>query len=107
MYTSPLRARPDGWNAARRSLRGSTPCPGTVNPQQLLFGINQGGTFDDLRVKHMQEIAALDLPGYAIGGLAVGESTETMYHILDVVLPHAPEGKPRYLMGGRHAVEYY
>lgn len=73
--------------------------PGTVNPEQLLFGINQGGTYDDLRVKHMHQIADLDLPGYAIGGLAVGESTETMYHILDVVLPHAPERKPRYLMG--------
>ncbi len=73
--------------------------PDTVNPQQLLFGINQGGTYDDLRVQHMEEIAALDLPGYAIGGLAVGESTETMYHILDVVLPHAPANKPRYLMG--------
>lgn len=73
--------------------------PGTVNPQQLLFGINQGGTYDDLRVRHMEQIAALDLPGYAIGGLAVGESTETMYHILDVVLPHAPADKPRYLMG--------
>lgn len=73
--------------------------PDTVNPQQLLFGINQGGTYDNLRVQHMEEIAALDLPGYAIGGLAVGESTETMYHILDVVLPHAPANKPRYLMG--------
>lgn len=71
----------------------------TVNRQQLLFGINQGGTYDDLRIQHMQEIAELDLPGYAIGGLAVGETHETMYHILDVVLPHAPELKPRYLMG--------
>ncbi len=73
--------------------------PDTVNPHQLLFGINQGGTYDDLRVAHMEEIAKLDLPGYAIGGLAVGESTDVMYHILDVVLPHAPEHKPRYLMG--------
>lgn len=73
--------------------------PDTVNPHQLLFGINQGGTYDDLRVAHMEEIAKLDLPGYAIGGLAVGESTDVMYHILDVVLPHAPEYKPRYLMG--------
>lgn len=71
----------------------------TVNPHQLLFGINQGGTYDDLRVQHMHDIAELDLPGYAIGGLAVGESTETMYHVLDVVLPHAPAHKPRYLMG--------
>lgn len=72
---------------------------GTVNPHQLLFGINQGGIHDDIRVAHMQEIAKLDLPGYAIGGLAVGETHEEMYHVLDVVLPHAPENKPRYLMG--------
>ncbi|MBE7036601.1 MAG: tRNA guanosine(34) transglycosylase Tgt [Ruminococcaceae bacterium] len=72
---------------------------GTVNPHQLLFGINQGGIHDDIRIAHMQEIAKLDLPGYAIGGLAVGETHEEMYHVLDVVLPHAPENKPRYLMG--------
>ena len=72
---------------------------GTINKNQLLFGINQGGTYEDIRIKHMQQIAKLDLPGYAIGGLAVGESTEEMYHILDVTLPHAPEDKPRYLMG--------
>lgn len=72
---------------------------GTVNKNQMLFGINQGATFDDLRIKNMQEIAKLDLDGYAIGGLAVGETTEEMYHILDVTLPHAPENKPRYLMG--------
>ena len=73
--------------------------PDTINKNQLLFGINQGGTFDDLRIWHMKEISKLDLPGYAIGGLAVGESHEEMYHILDVTLPHAPENKPRYLMG--------
>ena len=71
----------------------------TINKNQMLFGINQGGTFDDIRIEHMQRIAELDLPGYAIGGLAVGESHEEMYHILDVVLPHAPVNKPRYLMG--------
>lgn len=71
----------------------------TINKQQMLFGINQGGVFDDLRVWHMKEIAKLDLPGYAIGGLAVGETHEEMYHILDVVLPYAPTNKPRYLMG--------
>ncbi|MBE7016316.1 MAG: tRNA guanosine(34) transglycosylase Tgt [Ruminococcaceae bacterium] len=71
----------------------------TINKNQLLFGINQGGIFDDLRIWHMKEIAKLDLPGYAIGGLAVGETHEEMYHILDMVLPHAPENKPRYLMG--------
>ena len=73
--------------------------PDTINKEQLLFGINQGGTYDDLRIEHMKRIAELDLPGYAIGGLAVGESTETMYHILDEVLPYAPYDKPRYLMG--------
>ena len=71
----------------------------TINKEQMLFGINQGGIVDELRVWHMKEIAKLDLPGYAIGGLAVGESHEEMYHILDVTLPHAPENKPRYLMG--------
>ena len=71
----------------------------TINKNQLLFGINQGGVFDDIRVDHMKRIAKLDLPGYAIGGLAVGESHQEMYHILDVTIPHAPENKPRYLMG--------
>jgi len=72
---------------------------GTINKNQMLFGINQGATFDDLRIKNMQSIAKLDLDGYAIGGLAVGETHEEMYHILDVTVPHAPENKPRYLMG--------
>ena len=73
--------------------------PGAVNPGQVLFGINQGGTYADLRIRHMQEIAKLDLPGYAIGGLAVGESTETMYEIIEAVEPYMPADKPRYLMG--------
>ena len=73
--------------------------PDTVNPGQVLFGINQGGTYPDLRIWHMQEIAKLDLPGYAIGGLAVGESTEVMYEIIDAVEPYMPKDKPRYLMG--------
>ena len=73
--------------------------PETLNPQQKLFGINQGCTYDDLRIQHMKQIAELDLDGYAIGGLAVGEPTQEMYHILDVVLPYAPKDKPRYLMG--------
>ncbi len=72
---------------------------GTINPDQMLFGINQGGLFPDIRIKNMQNIAKLDLPGYAIGGLAVGETHAEMYHILDETLPHAPENKPRYLMG--------
>ncbi len=73
--------------------------PDTVNPQQLLFGINQGCTFEDLRIAHMKEIAAMDLDGYAIGGLAVGEPTEEMYRIIEAVEPYMPVDKPRYLMG--------
>lgn len=71
----------------------------TINKKQLLFAINQGGTYDDIRVEHMKTIAEMDLDGCAIGGLAVGEPTEVMYHILDEVLPYAPVNKPRYLMG--------
>lgn len=71
----------------------------TINPQQMLFGINQGGIYRDLRVDHMKEIAELDLDGYAIGGLAVGEPTEVMYEIIEEVEPHAPKNKIRYLMG--------
>ncbi len=71
----------------------------TINPNQLLFGINQGSTYKDLRIEHMKQIAELDLPGYAIGGLAVGESTEEMYSIIETVEPFMPKDKPRYLMG--------
>ena len=71
----------------------------TVNPGQMLWGINQGGTYPDLRVQHMKEIAKLDLPGYAIGGLAVGEPAPVMYEIIEAVEPHMPKDKPRYLMG--------
>ncbi len=73
--------------------------PDAVNPNQLLFGINQGCTFDDLRINHMKEIAKLDLDGYAIGGLAVGEPKEDMYRIISAVEPYMPQDKPRYLMG--------
>lgn len=73
--------------------------PDTVNREQMLWGINQGGTYKDLRIEHMQRIAELDLPGYAIGGLAVGESTEVMYEIIEAVEPHMPKNKTRYLMG--------
>ncbi|MCR4906113.1 MAG: tRNA guanosine(34) transglycosylase Tgt [Clostridiales bacterium] len=73
--------------------------PGTVNPGQMLFGINQGSTYADLRIRHMEQIRALDLPGYAIGGLAVGEETEEMYRIIEAVEPYMPKDKPRYLMG--------
>lgn len=73
--------------------------PETINKDQLLFGINQGCTYDDLRIEHMKEIAKLDLDGYAIGGLAVGEPKEDMYRIISAVEPYAPKNKPRYLMG--------
>ena len=73
--------------------------PDTINPNQLLFGINQGAIFEDIRIEHAQRIAELDLPGYAIGGLAVGETHEEMYHIIETVAPHLPENKPVYLMG--------
>lgn len=71
----------------------------TVNPHQLLFGINQGAVYDDIRIVHAQEISKLDLDGYAIGGLAVGETHEEMYRILDNVVPYLPVDKPTYLMG--------
>lgn len=72
---------------------------GAVNPHQMLFGINQGAIFPDIRIEHARRIAELDLPGYAIGGLAVGESHEQMYQILDEVIPYLPQDKPTYLMG--------
>ena len=71
----------------------------TINPHQMLFGINQGGTYEDLRIEHMKAIRELNLPGYAIGGLAVGETTEDMYRIIEAVEPYMPNDKPRYLMG--------
>ena len=71
----------------------------TINKHQMIFGINQGGVYEDLRIEHMKQIAEFDLDGYAIGGLAVGEETEDMYRIIDVVEPYMPVNKPRYLMG--------
>ena len=71
----------------------------TINKHQLLFGINQGGVLDDVRIEHAKEIAKMDLDGYAVGGLAVGETHEEMYHILDVTVPHLLQDKPTYLMG--------
>ena len=73
--------------------------PDTINPHQMLFGINQGGIYEDIRIRHAQMIRELDLDGYAVGGLAVGESHEDMYRILEAVVPHLPEDKPTYLMG--------
>ena len=71
----------------------------TINPHQLLFGINQGAIYEDIRISHAQQISELDLDGYAVGGLAVGETHEEMYHILDEVVPYLPQNKPTYLMG--------
>ncbi|WP_251860889.1 tRNA guanosine(34) transglycosylase Tgt [Clostridium sp. Marseille-Q2269] len=73
--------------------------PNTINNKQMLFGINQGGTYEDIRIEHAKTITKMDLDGYAIGGLAVGESHEDMYRIIDAVVPHLPEDKPIYLMG--------
>lgn len=71
----------------------------TINPKQMLFGINQGGTFEDIRIEHAKRISELDLDGYALGGLAVGESHEEMYRIIEETVPYLPENKPTYLMG--------
>ena len=71
----------------------------TINKEQLLFGINQGAVYEDIRIDHAKRISEMELDGYAVGGLAVGETHEEMYHILDVTVPHLPENKPTYLMG--------
>lgn len=83
----------------RDALKNYNEEPNAVNPGQVLFGINQGATFPDLRVRHMQQIAELNLAGYAIGGLAVGETHQEMYDTIEIVEEHMPKDKPRYLMG--------
>ncbi|CZT57040.1 tRNA guanosine(34) transglycosylase Tgt [Solibaculum mannosilyticum] len=99
-YVADSCARTVRWlKRCRQEMTRLNGLPDTLNPQQMLFGINQGGTFDDLRVAHMQEIAELDLDGYAIGGLAVGEPAEDMYRIISAVETFMPVNKPRYLMG--------
>ncbi|MDD6490209.1 MAG: tRNA guanosine(34) transglycosylase Tgt [Clostridia bacterium] len=99
-YTKNSCARTYRWLCrCRDKMRELNSLDTTINKQQMLFGINQGATFDDLRIDHMKRIRELDLDGYAIGGLAVGESAEEMYHIIEVVEPFMPEDKPRYLMG--------
>lgn len=99
-YVKNSCARTTRWLVrCQNEMRRLNALEGTVNPKQLLFGINQGGTYDEIRVSHMQEIAELNLDGYAIGGLAVGEPTEVMYHIIEQVEPFMPKEKPRYLMG--------
>ena len=99
-YAKASCARTTRWLVrCREEMRRLNSLPDTINPRQLLFGINQGCTFDDLRVEHMKQIADLQLDGYAIGGLAVGEPAEVMYHVIEQVEPHMPADKPRYLMG--------
>ncbi|MGN0178309.1 MAG: tRNA guanosine(34) transglycosylase Tgt, partial [Monoglobaceae bacterium] len=82
-----------------KELKNINSMDGTINKHQMLFGINQGGTYEDLRIENMKRIRELNTDGYAIGGLAVGESTEEMYHIIETVEPYMPGDKPRYLMG--------
>ena len=99
-YTARSIDRTTRWlRRCREELNRLAALPDTLNPRQMLFGINQGSTYRDLRIRHMQEIAALNLDGYAIGGLAVGETAEQMYETIEAVEPHMPPDKPRYLMG--------
>lgn len=99
-YIEASVARTTRWLArCKTEMARLNTLPDTINKNQLLFGINQGGIYEDIRIAHAKEIAKMDLDGYAIGGLAVGESHEDMYRILDAVVPHLPVDKPTYLMG--------
>lgn len=99
-YSTQSCARTTRWlKRCKAEMERLNSLPGTVNPHQMLFGINQGCVYDDLRIEHMKAIAELDLDGYAIGGLAVGEPAEDMYRIITAVEPYMPANKPRYLMG--------
>lgn len=99
-YVEESVARTERWlERCKKEMERLNSLPETINKHQMLFGINQGACFDDIRIANAQKIAELDLPGYSIGGLAVGESHEEMYHILDVTVPHLPQNKPVYLMG--------
>ena len=99
-YTKNSCDRTTRWlRRSREELNRLNQLEGTVNPDQFLFGINQGSTYADLRVRHMEQIREIDCEGYAIGGLAVGEETEEMYRIIEAVEPYMPTNKPRYLMG--------
>jgi queuine tRNA-ribosyltransferase len=99
-YVEQSVARTTRWlQRCKNEMARLNSLPDTINPNQMLFGINQGAIFDDIRIAHADTISELNLDGYAIGGLAVGESHEEMYHILDVTVPHLPENKPTYLMG--------
>lgn len=99
-YMEDSVARTTRWLArCKEEMARLNSLPDTINKHQMLFGINQGGIYEDIRIAHAKEIAKMDLDGYAIGGLAVGESHEDMYRILDAVVPHLPVDKPTYLMG--------
>lgn len=99
-YVSRSIARTTRWLVrCKKEMERLNVLPDTLNPHQMLFGINQGSTYADLRIQHMQEIAELDLNGYAIGGLAVGETAQEMYDTIEAVEPYMPSEKPRYLMG--------
>lgn len=99
-YVEPSVARTTRWlKRCKDEMARLNRLPDTINPHQMLFGINQGAIFEDIRIAHADAIAEMDLDGYAVGGLAVGESHEEMYRILDVTVPHLPENKPTYLMG--------
>ena len=99
-YVQPSVDRTTRWlERCRKEMDRLNSLEDTINKEQLLFGINQGAIFPDIRIEHAKRIAEMDLPGYAVGGLAVGESHEEMYHILDEVVPYLPQNKPVYLMG--------
>lgn len=99
-YTKNSVARTTRWlERCKTEMTRLNTLENTINPQQMLFGINQGATFDDIRTEHMKTICELDLSGYAIGGLAVGEPAEVMYHVIEKVEEYMPKDKPRYLMG--------
>ena len=99
-YMEQSVARTTRWRArCKQEMERLNSLPDTINPHQMLFGINQGGVYEDIRIEHAKQITKLDLDGYAVGGLAVGESHEEMYRILDAVVPYLPDNKPTYLMG--------
>ena len=99
-YVQPSVDRTTRWlERCRAEMNRLNSLEDTINKEQLLFGINQGAIFPDIRIEHAKRITEMDLPGYAVGGLAVGESHEEMYHILDEVVPYLPQNKPVYLMG--------
>ena len=99
-YVERSVARTTRWLArCKAEMKRLNSLPDTINPNQLLFGINQGAVYEDIRIEHAKQIAGMELDGYAIGGLAVGESHEQMYQIIEAVVPYLPADKPTYLMG--------